>query len=227
MVLPVISSVIALAACGNLGATQPLSLDQRVATAADAPGTKPDPEETREQTADFDEFIVAMKDRAIDPEASMTDVFRNAGFKAAIADARFFGDVHSHDVPHLFTSVIQLASQEGAESALDWLHSDSLKPCPESCAVQISEFDVDGIQGALGVRRAQSAEDIKNLGRPGDEPFESYEVLFVDGSFTYSMVLRGQPGAVTEKQAETIALALYKRVRGAPPPSGSGAAAES
>jgi hypothetical protein len=225
MVVLGMSLLIALAACGNSHAAQPLTLEQRVVTAEDAPGSKPDPEETRQQTTDFDEFIAALKDRAIDPDESMADVFRGAGFKAAIADARFFGDVHSHEARHVFTSVIQLGSEQGARTALDWLHADSLKPCPESCAVQISEFGVDGIPDALGVRRAQTAEDIKNLGRPDDVPFESYEVLFTDGSFAYSVVLRDQPGKVTEQEAETIAMALYNRVKGAPAPSDSGGSA--
>jgi hypothetical protein len=222
----VISCAIALVACTNSGAAQPLTLDQRVPTADDAPGTKPDPEEVREQTADFDEFIAALKDRVIDPDGA-ADVFRAAGFKAAIADARFFGDVHSHEVPHLFTTVIQLASEDGADSAVEWMHADSLKPCPESCAVQISEFQVDGIPDAQGVRRAQTAEDIKNFGHAGDQPFESYEILFADASFAYSVVLRGQPGSVTEQQAEKIVSALYKRIHGAPAPSASGEATAS
>jgi hypothetical protein len=77
----------------------------------------------------------------------------------------------------------------------------------------------------LTLGRAQTAEDIKNLGRPGDVPFESYEVLFADGTFAYSVVLRDQPGSVTEQEAEKIATALYKRVHGAPPPSDAGGSA--
>lgn len=210
-------AVFAVAGCGGEEA-QPLTLEQRVLTAEDAPGSKPDPMETRRQTTDFDQFITALKEIAIDPDETVTGVFREAGFQGAVEDVRFFGETHSPDAPHIFSSVIQLESEDGAQSAIDWFHADSLKPCPKTCAVRISEFDVSGISGARGIRRSQSAEDIERLGQAGDVPFESYTVIFSDGPFAYSVDLSGAPGSVSEEQASEIAQAFHGRVEGAPPP---------
>ena len=51
-------TVVAFVACG--GDDAPVPVAQRFPTAADAPGTTPDPVETRETTEDFDEFIAAL-----------------------------------------------------------------------------------------------------------------------------------------------------------------------
>lgn len=64
----------------------------------------------------------------------MTTVFQEAGFMGAGLDVRFFGDSHSPDAPHHFGWFIELDSEDGAMSVLDWLEADSMKPCPESCA---------------------------------------------------------------------------------------------
>ena len=213
-------AVFAASSCGGGDEAQPLTLDQRVVAADDAPGWKDDPVEQGQQTTDLGEFITALHELAVDadPETT-TDLFREAGFRGAILDARFFGDTHSRDAPHVFSAAIQLESEDGAQSALDWLQEDALKPCPRTCAVRISEFDVEGISGARGVRRSQSAEDIEALGQPDDVPFESYTVLFSDGPFAYSVDVSGPPGSVSEQQAHEISTALHSRVEGAPPPS--------
>ena len=218
MPLLALLALLVLAGCGGGESKEPLALAQRVVLEEDAPGSKPDPVEKRQQTADFDEFIDALSELAIDPDReAMTEVFREAGFQEAIADARFFGETHSMTSPHIFSTAIQLQSEDGAAKALEWLHEDSLKPCPETCAVQISEFEVDGIPDARGVRRSQSAEDIEAVGREDDVPFDSYEVLFSDGPFVYTVDVHGPPGSVTEEQVQEIASALHSRVEGAPP----------
>jgi hypothetical protein len=210
--------LVVLAACGGDENKEPMTLSQRVVAQEDAPGSKPDPVEKGQQTADFDEFIDALSELAIDPDKeTMTEVFREAGFQEAIADVRFYGETHSRTAPHIFSTVIQLQSEDGAAKALEWLHEDSLKPCPETCAARISEFEVDGIADARGVRRSQSAEDIEAVGRESDVPFDSYQVLFTDGPFVYTVDVHGPPGSVTEQQAEEIATALRSRVEGAPP----------
>jgi hypothetical protein len=61
-------AVITLVACGgNEKTSAPVPLAQRFLTADDAPGSKPDPLEKRQTTVDFDEFIMALSDFAIDP----------------------------------------------------------------------------------------------------------------------------------------------------------------
>ena len=121
----------------NETAAAPVPLAQRFVTAEDAPGSKPDPVETRQTTEDFDEFIAALGEHSVDPdEEEMTTVFEEAGFKGSGIDTRFFGETHTPgESPHVISSFIELESEEGATSALDWLEKDSSKPCPMSCAV--------------------------------------------------------------------------------------------
>ena len=198
----------------------PVPLAQRFLTAADAPGTKPDPVEKRQTTADFDEFIATMSEGVIDTEGEdsegndMTTVFQEAGFKWAGVDARFYGEKHSFDAPHLFGSVIELQSEEGARSALDWLEADSMRPCPMSCAVQISNFDIDDIPEARGVHRIATAKDIEAAGTEDQQPSDSYWVGFTEGSIVYMVDLSGPPGSasVSEEQVQKIASAYYDRL---------------
>ena len=217
-VLPLLAALalITLVACGGEDDTEtaePAPLAQRVLTEEDAPGSKPDPVETRQTTDDFDEFIRVLGELAVDPdEEEMTAVFMDAGFEAAIVDTRFFGETHSQSSPHILSSVIQLQSEEGATSALDWLEADKMKPCPETCAVQISEFDVDDIPDARGVHSSASVEDIEAVGNADERPFDAYWVGFTDGSFVYTVDLHGPPGSVSEQQAVDIAGALHHRV---------------
>lgn len=127
-------------------------------------------------------------------------------------DARFFGETHAFTAPHVFSSFIELESEDGATSALDWLETDSRKPCPMSCAVQISTFDVDDIPDARGVHRIATAEDIARVGTEDQPPFDSYWVGFTNGAFVYTADLRGPPGSVSEEQALDIASAYYDRL---------------
>jgi len=207
-------ALVTSSACGDgddAAPAEPVGLEQRIVTADEAPGSKPDPVETRQTTADFEEFIDVL--RHIDPDTEeMTNVFREAGFEGAIIDTRFFGNAHSRSSPHIVSSVIQLQSEQGAASALEWLEADSKKPCPTTCANQISEFDVNGVPDAWGVRRSQSSEDIEALGAEGDVPFDSYGMGFTHGSFVYTLDLFGPPGSVSEEQALGIARALHERI---------------
>ena len=159
--IPLLAALTALALVACSGgdeeeAAAPVPLAQRFLTAEDAPGSTTDPVETRQTTVDIDEFIAALSERAVDPdEEEMTTVFQEAGFKGGGADARFFGETHAFTAPHVFSSFIELESEDGATSALDWLETDSTKPCPMSCAVQISNFDVDDIADAPGSTASQ------------------------------------------------------------------------
>ena len=74
-----------LVACGGTDeddeATAPVSvpLAQRFVTAEDAPGSKADPDETRQTTEDYDEFIATLNERAIDPDdEEVTAAFEEA-----------------------------------------------------------------------------------------------------------------------------------------------------
>jgi hypothetical protein len=163
---------------------------------------------------ELDEFIAAFSEAVIDPDEDMTTVFREAGFKGAGFDTRFFGETHEPTEPHLFSWSIELESEDGAESVLDWLEADAIKPCPESCAVKINSFDVDGIAKARGVHRISTAKNIEVAGTPNQVPSDSYFVEFTLGPVVYTMDLQGPPGSVSEEQAQEIASAYYERLAG-------------
>ena len=209
-------TAVALVACGGGDdeTAAPVPLAQRFVTAEDAPGSKPDPVEKRETTVDFDEFIAALSHLAVDPDTEeMTTVFQEAGFKGSGVDTRFFGETHTPGASsHVNSSFIELESEDGAMSALDWLETDTRKPCPMSCAVQISNLDVDDIADARGVHRIATAEDIERVGLKDQQPSDSYWVGFTEGSFVYTVDLHGPPGSVSEEQAQKIASAYYDRL---------------
>jgi hypothetical protein len=208
-------------ACGGdedetTAASVPLA--QRFVTAQDAPGSKPDPVEKRETTTDFAIFIPALTESSIDPDTDeMNEVFENAGFKSAGLDARFFGETHSSETSvHVFSSFIEVGSEDGATSALDWLETDQMKPCPMSCAVQRSSFEVDDIPDARGIHRVATAEDIERVGTNDEQPQDDYWIGFTNGPIVYTVVLHGHavPGTVSEDQAQQIARAYYDRLVG-------------
>jgi hypothetical protein len=205
--------VVALAACGGGDEAPPIA--ERFVTAADAPGSKADPVEEGETAEDLDEFIAAFTPALIDPdEEEMTALFEEAGFVRAGLDVRYFGDTHESATQHLFDWYIELDSEDGASSVLDWIEADTMKPCPESCAVRFSSFDVDGIPGARGVHRIATAESIEAAGTVGEEPSESYWVGFTAGPIVYTLDLMGAPGSVSEEQAQSIASAYHDRLAG-------------
>ncbi len=211
-------AMITLVACGgddDEETAAPVPAAQRFVTEEDAPGSKPDPDETRQTVEDLDAFIVGLSELAVDPDKEeATTVFEEAGFKGAGVDTRFYGEAHTPGVsPHVVSSFMELGSEDGAASALDWLEADSKKPCPRSCAVQISTFDVD-IPGARGVRRLTTAEDIERVGTEDQRPSDSYWVGFSNGAFVYNVDLFGPPGSVSEEQALDIASAYYDRLTG-------------
>jgi hypothetical protein len=211
-------TAVTLVACGGSDdeTAAPLPVAQRFVTAQDAPGSKADPVEKRQTTVDFDDFILALSDFTVDldvEEANM--VFHEAGFKSAGVDARFFGQTHSPETSvHVFSSFIEVGSEDGATSALDWLETDQMKPCPMSCAVQRSSFEVDDIPDARGVHRVATAEDIERVGRTDEQPQDDYWIGFTNGPIVYTMVLHGHavPGTVSEDRAQQIATAYYDRL---------------
>ena len=212
-------AAVSLVACAGDDAetAAPVPVAQRFVTAADAPGSKPDPVETRQTTESLDEFIRTLSERAVNPdEDELTAVFQDAGFESAGIDARFFGETHTPDshLPHVFSSQIELESEEGAASALDWLETDSLKPCPTTCAVETSTFDVEDVSGGRGVHRIATADAVERLGAADQQPFDSYWVGFTVGPVAYTMELSGPPGSISEEQAQEIASAYYSRLSG-------------
>jgi hypothetical protein len=204
-----------LVACGKQdAASPPPTLAQRFITARDAPGSNPDPIETRQTTKGFDKFVAALKENAISPNRQeIAKAFRRVDFKSAGIDLRFYGKRHQAGrSTHVGSSFVELKTKEGATRALDWLEADESKPCPKSCATQISTFDVQHLSDGRGVRRIATAERIARLGFADERPMEHYWVGFTVGDLAYTVDLFGLPGALSEKQVLEIAHAYYDRL---------------
>ena len=202
-------TVIALVACG----AEPAPVAERFPTAAEAPGIKADPEEQRQTTEDFDEFLVDLTPALIDPDREkMTTAFPEEDFVRSGVDFRFYGETHSPDAPHLISWYIELNSDDAATNGLDYLEAEAMKPCPRSCAMVMSSFDVEGIPDARGVHRIATAEDIEAAGFPGQVPSDAYWIGFTIDPVLYTIDLHGPPGSVTEDQAQEIANAFDQRL---------------
>jgi hypothetical protein len=216
-----VTAVIALsaAACGGEDAA-PLALEQRVSGEADAPGSQADPVETPITVTGIED-VGSLPDGLFSPEEEDVSAMEEAGFASALVDTRFFpsepGAEHMGGEPHVATLVMQMASEEGAADMADVLHEDGRERCPGICAVDFSEFEVDGIPDARGVARITTAERLEETGEQGD-PFAVYKLTFADGPFAYEVDMFGPLGEVSEQQLEEIAKNLYERVEGSPPP---------
>jgi hypothetical protein len=211
---------VSVAACGGEDAA-PLPPEQRVSGEADAPGSQADPEETPVAVTGI-EGVQALPDGLFSPEAEDVSAMEAAGFVSGLVDTRFFpsepGAEHVGDEAHVATLVVQLGSEEGAADMARLLHEDGLEPCPGSCVVDISEFEVADIPNAQGVARITTAEDLEATGAGADQvPFAAYKVTFADGPFAYEVDMFGPPDKVSQEQAEEIAKNLYERVEGSPP----------
>ena len=209
-----------LVACGSddeATKATPATLSQQMLKAEDAPGSKADPVEKGGMTVKFDEFIQELGEIADrsghdrDDRSLQEGRLQRGGYGGA------FLRREAHLSPGCLMSSVRsfsLQSDEGATSALDWLEADTRKPCPHSCAVQISDFDVDDIPAARGIHRIATSEAVKRLGNTDDQPFDSYWVGFTNGSSVYTVDLNGTPGSVSEEQALKIASAYYERLAG-------------
>jgi hypothetical protein len=216
--------VFALAACGGdegtAAGTGPVTMEQRVVTEADAPDSKPDPVVKPVSVSGPDEFISKLGDKFINPTPEEVNGFKNGGFVRALDAARYIptspDGSQTHNAPHIFSLAMQFDSSKGANDALETLHLDRLRPCPETCGQSAEEFDVSDIPGAFGTHRFETAESIQQTGDTENEPFDEYQIVFADGVFAYREILRGPPGTVTQEDVEDIAKSLYDRVHGAP-----------
>jgi hypothetical protein len=217
-----IAAVVAtgVVACGGDGdGAAPLTLEQRLIRESEAAGSEPDPKETRIVAGSLDEFASSL-DYVVAAEIDRSKL-EEAGFVSAVQVTRFYpktpGASHTGEEPHVRMLVIRFDSEDGAREGGDLIHEKSMEPCPETCAQRITEFEVSGIPDARGVRHYTSAAELEATGEPG-QPFDSYAILFTDGSFAYEVDVFGPPGQVSQKQVEEIAGKVYERVQGAPAP---------
>ena len=213
---------LALAACGSEGARAPLTLEQRVVGAAEAPGSEPDPDETQVTATGLEE----LESELAGPEVYDEDLLAlgEAGFVSLVIDTRFFpsepGGEHMPGTPHVFTVVSEFETEDGADAGVNVAHAIGLRPCPETCAYEITEFQPAGEPDAKGVQAVASQESIDQIG-DDIQPDARYSVYFADGPFAYEVTMFGPPDEVSRQQLEDIAEELYARVRGAPLPEPS------
>lgn len=213
---------LALAACGSDEARAPLTLEQRVVGAAEAPGSEPDPVETEVRATGMEE----LERELAGPEVYDEDLraIEEAGFVSMVINTRFFpsepGGEHAPGTPHVVTFVYEFESAEGANAAVNVAHSIGLRPCPETCAYEITEFQPAGVPDAKGVQAVATQESIDRIG-DDIEPDARYSVYFADGPLAYEVTVFGPPDQVSRQQVEDIAEKLYERVQGAPLPEPS------
>ena len=212
----VLAMAVAIAATLVACEAAPLTLEQRVLSEADVPGSLPDPVETRQTASTLEEFTAWQDIPAAELDPGMLE---EAGFVSAIHDTRFFpetpGGPHMREAAHVRILVVQFDSQDGARTAVDLLHENALQPCPGTCAARIEEFDVSGVPDAKGVQRLVTAERLEETGEQG-EPSDSYTISFADGAFVYQVEGFAPPGTISEQQIEDITNKVHDRVAGAP-----------
>jgi hypothetical protein len=196
-------------------------MNQRVVTQDDWPESKADPMEKPVEVSSTDEFISKLGESFVDPTQEEVDSFKSSSFVRALSVTRYMettpGFGHNPTLPHVFSLTLQSGSATDAKDALDFLQTDSLRPCPETCAQSAEEFDVADIPGAFGTHRFATPESIQQTGKSDEHPFDAFQIGFADGVFTYRIILTGNPGKVTQDEAQEIAKSLYDRVKGQPP----------
>jgi hypothetical protein len=210
---------LSLVACQGEEASAPLTLEQRVVGEAEAPGSEPDPQETPVTVTGLEELEAELAGLPASDEDLRA--IGEAGFVSAVIDTRFFpsepGGEHVPGTPHVVSSVYEFESEEGANAAVDVGHTIGLRPCPETCAYEITDFEPSGVPDAKGAEAIATQESIDEIG-DDIQPDARYSVYFADGPFAYEVTMFGPPDEVSRQQAEDIAAELYARVEGAPLP---------
>jgi hypothetical protein len=206
-----------LVACGADGSGTALTLEERVVGADEAPGSEPDPVETPVTLTGLEELEAEFSG----PEVYEDDLraIEEAGFVAMATNTRFYpaeaGGEHAPGTRHVVTRVSEFESDDGADAGAEVAHAIGLRPCSETCAYEISEFEPAGVPEATGVQAIATQEAIDEIGDEDIHPDARYSIYFADGPFVYEVTVFGPPDEVTREQAEEIAAALYERVQGA------------
>jgi hypothetical protein len=211
-----------LVACGAEQTTAPLALEERVVGEAEAPGSEPDPVETQTTVTGLEELEAEMAGPEVFDED--LEAMEEAGFVTLVIDTRFFpsepGGEHAPGTPHVYTRVAEFESDDGANTGATVARDIGLRPCPETCAYVITEFEPAGVPDAMGVQAIATQEAIDEIG-DDIEPDARYSIYFADGRIAYEVTIFGPPDEVSREQVEDIAASLYERVQGAPLPEPS------
>jgi len=210
---------LSLVACGGEEAGAPLALEERVVGAAEAPGSEPDPVETPVTATGLEELEAELARPTVYEED--LEAVEEAGFVSMVVNTRFFpsepGGEHVPGTPHVVTFVYEFESNDGANTGVDLAHDIGLRPCPETCAYEITEFEPTSVPDAKGAQAIATQESIDEIG-DDIQPDARYSVYFADGPLVYEVTMFGPPDEVDSQQVEDIAAALHERVEGAPLP---------
>jgi hypothetical protein len=214
---------LSLVACGRAEPKAPLTLEERVVGAAEAPGSEADPDETPRMATGLEELEAALAGPTTTDED--LDAIADAGFVSAVIDTRFFpsepgGEHIPGTSPHVVTYVYQFESEEGALAAVEVAYDIGLRPCPETCAYDITSFQPGGVPNGKGVQAIATQESIDEIG-DDINPDARFSVYFAEGLFAYEVTTFGPPDTISRQQTENIAARLYARVRGTPVPESS------
>jgi hypothetical protein len=203
-----LSVAVPLLLAGRDEPDKPLALSGRVWDSGEAPAAaRPG---KRQATSDVAAFVDQIQDslvRATPRDAAK--ILSTAGFEGAVAREYEANGAAAVSV------AIQLHDTGAANSVLAWSNQDALSPCPGECNIDISAFDVSDIPRARGVKR------LREQGAQGagpNNPFESYEISFVDGRVLYVLRTEGAPGTADRNGLVDAAKRLYGRVKGRPLP---------
>jgi hypothetical protein len=201
-------SVAAALLLARRGDDKPLALSERVGEPAEAPAaTRPG---KRQTTIDAATFVAQVKDSLIRTTPGEAEkILTHAGFERAVVRE------YEADGAGAVAVAMQLRDSDAATRVLEWSNKDALSPCPGACNVDISAFDVPDIPDARGVKRLR--EKGAHGAGPGN-PFESYEISFVDGQVLYALRTEGDPGTSHREALVHAAQRLYDRVKGRPLP---------
>jgi hypothetical protein len=208
LALSCLSAAVVLLWAGRGQPDKPLALSERVWEPGEAPAAARPGE--RQATSNVTAFVEQIKDSLVRTTPGEAEkLLSAAGFKGAVARE------YAADGRGAVSAAVQLRDSDAATSVLEWSNTDALSPCPGECNVDISAFDVKDIPGARGVTR------LRETGAQGagpSQPFESFEVSFVDGHVLYVLRTEGNPGTGDRDGLVRAAKRLYDRVKGRPLP---------
>lgn len=111
-----------------------------------------------------------------------------------------------------YTEVAKFESEEGARTALDYLHAqDLLEPCSAACPVVARSWDVVGIPNAKGAHHAPVEGSPSPSGAAA--PYERYVIEFAIGRHLLIGRVTGPPGLVPAPQFMDGVESFYEHAR--------------
>ena len=154
------------------------------------------------------------------------EAMADAGFVSLVIDTRFFpSEPGGEHVPGHASRRSRLSPSSSRRTersrAPTWRTDIGLRPCPETCAYEITEFEPAGVPDAQGVEAIATQESIDEIG-DDIQPDARYSVYFADGPFAYEVTVFGPPDEVSRAAGRgDRGDAVRARRAGAPSPEPS------